>query len=338
MNELSLYTGAGGGVLASKLLGWRTKGYVEYSEYPQRIIAQRIKDGIFDPAPIFSDIGAFIDQGYADAYKGMVDVITAGFPCQPFSLAGRRQAADDERNKWPETMETIRRVSPAFCFLENVRGLLSAHMDNGTDGSVYYYGEILRDLSEGGYDARWCTLSAADVGANHIRERIWIVAVKRDVANADNSGLGSIQHDGRGEVQHQDEQEKPEVRSRETGSRISDTEHSRCEVLIPSHTREAAGTEGIGPTIHTGTPCDDVSDSNSRRCRQRDTSEEPGHEGQHTRCTFKVGRVTRWDAEPGIRGVANGVAYRSHRLTATGNGMVPAVAAAAWNVLTEDIL
>lgn len=74
MRELSLFSGAGGGLLASKhLLGWTTVGYVEIEEYPQKVVAQRIKDGLLDAAPIFGDIKRFISEGYAESYKGMVD-------------------------------------------------------------------------------------------------------------------------------------------------------------------------------------------------------------------------------------------------------------------------
>ena len=166
MNELSLFSGVGGGLLGSKLLGWRCIGYVEKDEYCQRVIQQRIRDEILDDAPIFTEIGTFIEDGYAAAYKGMVDVITAGFPCQPFSVAGKRKGEMDERNMWPATIETIRIVRPRFCLLENVPGLL-AHE---------YFGTILRELSESGYDARWKVISAAEMGAPHKRDRLWIVA------------------------------------------------------------------------------------------------------------------------------------------------------------------
>ena len=81
MRELSLFTGAGGGLLGTKLLGWRPVGYVENSEYCQRVIAARIRDGFLEEAPIFGDIRAFIGEGYAESYQGMVDVLSAGFPC-----------------------------------------------------------------------------------------------------------------------------------------------------------------------------------------------------------------------------------------------------------------
>ena len=155
MNELSLFSGAGGGLLATKhFLNWRTIGYVEFNNYCQQVLAQRIKDGTLDEAPIFTDIRAFIDEGYADAYKGMVGVISAGFPCQPFSVAGEKKAKDDARNMWPQTLDVIRRVRPRYCLLENVPGLLSR--------KHRYFETILKDLAEGGYNAKWKVISAAE--------------------------------------------------------------------------------------------------------------------------------------------------------------------------------
>lgn len=166
MRELSLFTGAGGGILGSKLLGWKTVGYVEWEPYCQRVIRQRIEDGIFDNAPIFGDIRAFNSEGYAEQYKGMVDIVTGGFPCQPFSVAGKQLGADDPRNMWPETIRTIRTIRPRFAFLENVPGILVSG----------YFATILGDLHALGYNVRWGVLSASDVGLVHKRERLWIFA------------------------------------------------------------------------------------------------------------------------------------------------------------------
>src|SRR3990167_11417581 len=98
MRELSLFSGAGGGLLGSKLLGWNCVGYVESNEYCQKVLRQRIADGFLDAAPIFGDIRKFISEGYAASYQGMVDVVTAGFPCQPFSISGKGFGKDDHRN------------------------------------------------------------------------------------------------------------------------------------------------------------------------------------------------------------------------------------------------
>lgn len=171
MNELSLFSGAGGGVLGSKLLGWRTVGYVEYEKYCQEILKQRISDGVLDAAPIFGDIRSFIREGYAKAYQGMVDVVSGGFPCQPFSVAGKGLGEADPRNMWPATLACVRIIRPPLVFLENVPGLLADP----------YMGRIFGDLAESGYRVRWTCLGADDVGANHRRKRLWILAYTKSM-------------------------------------------------------------------------------------------------------------------------------------------------------------
>lgn len=167
MKYLSLFTGIGGGDLGLQhLLGWKAMGYVEYEPYCQKVIRQRIKDGYLTQAPIFGDVRAFIDDGFAESYQDLVDVVTGGFPCQPFSTAGKRAGADDPRNMWPQTLRVIQAARPAYAFLENVPGLL-------TSG---YFGTVLQGLAESGYNARWRCLSAAELGASHMRNRLWIVA------------------------------------------------------------------------------------------------------------------------------------------------------------------
>ena len=179
MRELSLFTGAGGGLLAGKLLGWSNVGYVECGKYCQQVIAQRIKDGHLDEAPIFTDVREFVQSGAAKEYRGFADVVSGGFPCQPFSVAGKRDAHDDERNMWPATRDVISAVKPKFCFLENVQGLLSAGKVDVGDGSgrhVPYIYTILRDIAEMGFNARWGIVGADDVGGHHRRKRLWIMA------------------------------------------------------------------------------------------------------------------------------------------------------------------
>jgi DNA (cytosine-5)-methyltransferase 1 len=181
MNELSLFSGAGGGLLGTKLLGFTAVGYVEWNKYCCQVLEQRIKDRFLDDAPIFNcDIREWIRLGYAASYQGLVDVITAGFPCQPFSVAGKQRGGTDRQNMWPATIRTIRLVRPRYALLENVPNLLSYR----------YFGTILRTLADSGYDARWCVLSAASLGAPHKRNRLWILAEnKRDQIDYTN-GVG----------------------------------------------------------------------------------------------------------------------------------------------------
>ncbi|MCK5919889.1 MAG: DNA cytosine methyltransferase [Methylococcales bacterium] len=167
MNELSLFTGAGGGILGSKLLGWQTIGYVEWDDYCQQIIAQRINDGIYDLAPIFTDVREFVQSCAAGQYRGFVDILTAGFPCQPFSVAGKQLAADDKRNMWPSTCEIIKAVRPHVVYLENTPGLISTG----------YIITVIRDLERIGYKVKPpLYLGADDVGAIHHRQRVWVYA------------------------------------------------------------------------------------------------------------------------------------------------------------------
>jgi DNA (cytosine-5)-methyltransferase 1 len=171
MRELSLFSGAGGGLLGTKLLGWTHCGYVEYNDYCQKVIRQRILDGILENAPIFGDIRTFIDEGYAASYQGMVDIVTAGFPCQPFSVAGKQKGEDDERNMWPQTRTVISEVRPDRVLLENVPGLLVSG----------YFGVILDDLASMGYDVKWGVLGADSVGLPHHRARLWMVANSKGI-------------------------------------------------------------------------------------------------------------------------------------------------------------
>jgi len=166
MRELSLFSGAGGGLLGTKLLGWKAIGYVEWNEYCQRVIAQRIADGYLDRAPIFGDVRQFVESGAARQYRGFADVVTGGFPCQPFSAAGKQLGADDPRNMWPATRDCIRDVQPRSVLLENVPGLVSCG----------YLGTVITDLAALGYVGRWGVIGAADCGAPHERDRLWIVA------------------------------------------------------------------------------------------------------------------------------------------------------------------
>lgn len=178
--ELALFAGAGGGILGGILCGFKTVCAVEKDQFCRQVLLRRQIDGVLPLFPIWDDIGSF-DGG---PWRGLVDVITAGFPCQPFSVAGKKLGEYDSRNLWPDTIRVIRDVGPGFVFLENVPGLL-------TSG---YFGRILGDLAEAGLDVGWLCLSAADVGARHRRQRLWICGV----ADADN--LGREEQRGGGSV------------------------------------------------------------------------------------------------------------------------------------------
>jgi len=161
MNELALFAGVGGGTLGGNFSRFTTICAVEIEPYCREVLLRRQRDGVLPLFPIWDDVRAFDGR----PWNGLVDVITAGFPCQPFSVAGKSLGIDDPRNLWAETIRVIREVGPRFALLENVPGLL-AHD---------YFGQILGDLAAAGFDAQWDVVSAAEVGAPHRRERLWIV-------------------------------------------------------------------------------------------------------------------------------------------------------------------
>ena len=169
MRELSLFTGAGGGLLASKLLGWRTVGCVEHDDYRCRVLEQRQRDGMLDACPIYQmDIRDF-NARVAPLYRGVADIVTAGFPCQVDSSAARGN--NTARDCWDDTAECVRIVRPRFVMLENVTGLLARGR-----GAPRVFGS----LAALGYDAQWGCISAAEAGAPHPRARVWIVARDAD--------------------------------------------------------------------------------------------------------------------------------------------------------------
>ena len=154
------------------LLGWRTIGYVEWVEYRQQILRARIEEGLLSEAPIFGNIDTFISEGFAESYQGMVDVLTAGFPCQGWSSIGKHAGEDDERNKWPQTREAIGIIRPREVWLENSPNIMSK-------GFIF---QIIEDLSALGYVGRATRLSGLHVGAHSKRERMW---VKAELSNPD---------------------------------------------------------------------------------------------------------------------------------------------------------
>lgn len=166
MRTLHLFAGAGGGLLADLMLGHDPVGYVEIDDYCQRIIAQRIKDGILPNAPIFGDIRAFNGEGFAGGYTGLVDIVAGGFPCQDISVAGKGKGIDGEHSGlWGEMARTVRIVRPKYVFVENSPML-----------SIRGARRVFGDLASMGYDARWGVLSAHETGAPHLRKRMFIVA------------------------------------------------------------------------------------------------------------------------------------------------------------------
>lgn len=159
---MHLFAGAGGGLLADILLGHQPVCGVEIDPYCQQVLSARQKDGCLPWFPIFGDVASFDGR----PWRGIVDVISGGFPCQDISAAGKGAGITGERSgMWFHMARIVGEVRPEYVFVENSPMLTSRGL-----------GTVLGDLASLGYDARWGVLGAADVGAPHQRDRIWIVA------------------------------------------------------------------------------------------------------------------------------------------------------------------
>lgn len=162
MNELHLFAGAGGGILGSELLGIRTICAVELEPYPASVLLARQNDGILPPFPVWDDVCTFDGR----PWRGLVDVVSGGFPCQDISAAGKGAGIDGARSGlWREMHRIINEVRPGIVFLENSPLLVGRGL-----------ARVLGDLARIGYDAAWCVLGADAVGLPHHRARLWLLA------------------------------------------------------------------------------------------------------------------------------------------------------------------
>ena len=186
MNELALFAGAGG-VLGGKLLGWRTVCAVEYDSYAASVLVARQNDGCLEPFPIWDDVRTFDGK----PWRGRVDVVSGGPPCQDVSCSNPRgKGLDGEKSGlWSEMYRIVREISPRLVFIENSSNLVNRGL-----------GRVLSDLAALGYDAQWGVLGADSIGAPHIRKRIWILA-NASSRRLSQQSEGQIQQSGRTETQ-----------------------------------------------------------------------------------------------------------------------------------------
>ncbi len=375
MNELSLFTGIGGGLLGTHLLGFRPICAVEKEPYCREVLLQRQRDGVLPMFPLWDDIKTFKGK----SWRGVVDIVTAGFPCTPWSVAGKRKGKDDEHNLWPETIRIIREVRPAFSFLENVPGLTVREklilFDTVEEGRVFdgddwgehlesfrkihevpvffpsYFGRILGDLAENGYDAKWCVLGADDVGAPHRRKRLWILAHAKFQKGRTLSGCGedkkkkgkraSIELGGCGKDVADPNQFNDDSgghgaskiqRKRSTKADLRKGEQNN---LANPESKQGRGVQFKELETNIRASCKwwdqdpaDIPDTNG------DGLSEAGKSGASIGGDGVIGK-DGGSTEPGMGRVAHGVANRVDRLKALGNGQVSGVVRQAWETLIE---
>ena len=318
LNELALFAGAGGGILGGHLLGWRTVCAVEFAAYPRSVLLARQRDGMLPRFPIWDDVTTFD----GNPWRGRVDVVSGGFPCQDISVAGKGEGLSGERSGlWSEMARIISEVQPRFAFVENSPMLTSRGL-----------GVVLGDLSQMGYNCEWGVVGADDAGAPHRRDRIWILAYARVYGSQATEQDGCDRTKGSG---------PNPIRIRVEGCRATEGQHPIGQLAnanvfgcLHGQAEERPTKGGVHAQREPEPSGEDVANA---------TGEQGGRLFERTlpanACAGSYGRgqADWWSTEPGLGRVANGVANRVDRLKAIGNGQVPAAASLAWNTLYERI-
>jgi DNA (cytosine-5)-methyltransferase 1 len=334
----------------------RVLAYVERESYAAATLLARMEDQSLEPAPVWCGDLERLDCGLL---RGRVDGVVAGFPCQPWSVAGAKLGTDDDRWIFPAIVDIVRASGAWLVLLENVGGLVSGGGLNA----------VLAALAEAGFDAEWLSLRAADVGASHQRNRVFIAAVRRGCAHflEDAARIRSGQWTGRERIL--DSGEEMERAGREGVADADWNDDGRPDVArsipCPRGADEGAAREQHRKRCRCGSRhgCEDVADDHRSRLQRGGYSgdaqgrQEPdGHAGLAERELFAPGPGDlRWRGiidrnpglapavEPGLRVLVDGVAVvvdeaRADQLRCAGNGVVPLWAAVATVVACRRLM
>lgn len=342
----------------------RTVCYIEREAWAAAALVARMEDAALDQAPVWDDVHTFNGR----RWRGTVDLITAGVPCQPFSQAGQARGVEDDRYLWPDLARIIKETDAPAVFMENVPQILNRGL-----------AEILTNFASLGFDVVWDRVSAESVGGSHLRERMFLLAV-RHTSNECSRALTEIRRwrpladadSGRREVEQEqdsEEEERPSQRRRDTDRRrtshkMADSAGSRQQGRARKE-RSGSGRIRSESSGRSDAPSAEVADTSSLRrdvqrfarairrassqaedrVRQRERSGDEAGNGsanvQFPRFPPPPYATAEWQyilgrspsLEPSICRVADGIPDRVDRVRALGNAVVPAVAAQAWCLL-----
>jgi len=277
MKVLDLFSGIGGFSLGLERAGMETVAFCEFDEHARKVLQKHWPD-----VPIHDDVRTLDGT----QYRGSVDVVVGGFPCQDLSVAGKKAGFEGERSSlYREMLRIISECMPRYAIFENVTGLL-------TGESGRWFGQFLYDLAEIGYDAEWHCISASELGAHHHRDRVWILAYPH--YNADRAD-----REQEGEAQRIQSERRKEGHTRKPCRTGCDT-----EILADTNSDRLQGKRqdrGIAGQVGL------------RGRAWWDEIKEISAAG------------AGWEVEPELGRVANGIPNRSHRLKQLGNAVVPQI-------------
>ena len=315
MKHLDLFSGIGGFALGLQKVGFETVAFCEIDKYCQTLLNEKWKG-----VKIYNDVREITKEKFKADGIEFPEIITGGFPCQPFSVAGSRKGTDDNRHLWPEMFRIIKEFKPRWVIGENVRGIVSIQ-----DGLVFE--TVCTDLESEGYEVQTFNIPAVGVGAPHKRERIWIVAnsrcsVRREQSSRNSESIGSGTF-------------KETERSTDTSEITGSSE--RTETMANSNTGNVeAGRERQGGICREDTSegqsnnatgsSEVMANTNSERQQEQCRPKSIQEEGNELECSSSQSGGNFWDIEPDVGRVVNGLPGRVHRLKGLGNAIVPQIA------------
>ena len=285
MRHLDLFSGIGGFALAARWVGWETVGFCEIDPYCQKVLRKHWPD-----VPIYEDVRELDGQDY----KGAVDIITGGFPCQDISLAGKGVGIDGERSGlWSELARIIGEIRPAYAVMENVSALLGRGLDR-----------VAGDLAEIGYDCEWHCIPASAIGAPHRRDRIWIIAYASSVGICDLPECGGLSDEDQHTAEAEQGRDEFAPRAQANGKRKS--------LADPNGFRGNRSSTEQGPA--------------GRKIFAGDSGiQHPAHYAPISEGIRRRESARQWWIEPNVGRVAHGIPNRTHRLKGLGNAVVPQI-------------
>ena len=285
LTHFSLFTGIGGIDIAAEWANFTTVGQCEYADYPTKVLEKHWSD-----VPRWRDIRDVTLESVRSKGIRTIDLISGGFPCQPFSVAGKQKGKDDDRYLWPEMLRIIHELQPTWVIGENVPGIINMALE-----------QVCTDLENEGYEVQPFIIPAAGVGALHRRKRVFILG------HSEHNGLSSFKKLRSNEKASNKwgEKEQKETREFKGTSRSLDVSGVfGCENRKQQTMAHSDG-EGLQRSENSG-----ITSENWEKCEYK----------QFTGCRPST---SIWEFEPNVGRVVNGIPSRVDRIKCLGNAVVP---------------